>query len=56
MPQKKSIFCITITNTAIINLVKTNEHLLLTDDFKLVSYLENQNFDVINFNHTRPLN
>ena len=41
-----------LTDTGIINLVKDN-YLVLTDDFRLVNYLEKIEVDVINFNHLR---
>jgi len=43
-----------LTDSGIVQLVKDN-YLVLTDDLKLVGYLQNQAIDVINFNHIRPL-
>lgn len=41
-----------LTDSGIVQLVKDN-YLVLTDDLKLVGYLQNQGIDVINFNHIR---
>lgn len=41
-----------LTDSGIVQLVKDN-YLVLTDDLKLVGYLQNQGVDVINFNHIR---
>jgi len=43
-----------LTDSGIVHLVKDN-YLVLTDDLNLVGYLQNQNIDVINFNHIRTL-
>jgi rRNA-processing protein FCF1 len=43
-----------LTDSGIIEAAK-NQHLVLTDDFKLTNFLENMKVDVINFNHIRLL-
>jgi hypothetical protein len=43
-----------LTDSGIVQLVK-DEYLVLTDDLRLVGYLQNRGIDVINFNHIRPL-
>lgn len=44
-----------LTDSGLIELVKDN-YLVLTDDFRLASYMQNVGVDVINFNHIRTLN
>ncbi|MGA9998040.1 MAG: PIN domain-containing protein [Pyrinomonadaceae bacterium] len=44
-----------LTDSGIVDLVK-DQYLVLTDDLKLASYLQNVGIDVINFNHIRPMN
>lgn len=43
-----------LTDSGIVDLVKDN-YLVLTDDLRLVGYLQNMGIDVINFNHIRFL-
>lgn len=43
-----------LTDSGIVQLVRDN-YLVLTDDLKLVRYLQNLGIDVVNFNHIRPL-
>jgi hypothetical protein len=43
-----------LTDAGIIN--AAGKYLVLTDDFKLSSYLESESIDVINFNHIREVN
>lgn len=43
-----------LTDSGIINLARGN-YLVLTDDGRLVGYLQNVGIDVINFNHLRSL-
>jgi hypothetical protein len=43
-----------LTDSGIVQLVRDN-YLVLTDDLKLVGYLQNLGIDVVNFNHIRPL-
>jgi hypothetical protein len=44
-----------LTDSGIIDLVK-DRYLVLTDDLKLVSYLQNVGIDALNFNNIRTLN
>lgn len=44
-----------LTDSGIIELVK-DKYLVLTDDFRLASYLEKVGIDTINFNHVRTSN
>ncbi|HEV7375808.1 MAG TPA: hypothetical protein VGN95_13895 [Pyrinomonadaceae bacterium] len=44
-----------LTDSGVIDLVK-GKYLVLTDDFKLASYLQNVGIDAINFNHIRTSN
>jgi hypothetical protein len=44
-----------LTDSGVIDLVK-NKYLVLTDDLKLASYLQNVGTDVLNFNNIRTLN
>ena len=44
-----------LTDSGIIDLVK-NKYLVLTDDLRLASYLQNVGTDVLNFNNIRTLN
>jgi rRNA-processing protein FCF1 len=44
-----------LTDAGIVELVR-EKYLVLTDDLKLVGYLQNANIDVINFNNIRVLN
>ncbi len=44
-----------LTDAGIIRLVN-NQYLVLTDDFKLSGLLAKKGYDVINFNHIRPIN
>lgn len=44
-----------LTDSGIIDLVK-DKYLVLTDDLKLVSYLQNVGIEAINFNNIRTLN
>lgn len=44
-----------LTDSGIINLAR-GKYLVLTDDGRLVGYLQNVGIDVINFNHLRSLN
>jgi uncharacterized protein YaiI (UPF0178 family) len=44
-----------LTDSGIIDSVK-DKYLVLTDDFKLASYLQNVGIDAINFNHIRTSN
>lgn len=43
-----------LTDTGIINLVQ-GKYLVLTDDLRLATYLQNISVDVINFNHIRVM-
>ncbi|HEX8072717.1 MAG TPA: PIN domain-containing protein [Pyrinomonadaceae bacterium] len=44
-----------LTDAGILNLAQ-GQYLVLTDDFRLVGYLEKHGVDVINFNHIRTMN
>jgi hypothetical protein len=44
-----------LTDSAIVEIAK-GKYLVLTDDFRLAGHLEQQQIDVINFNHIRTLN
>lgn len=44
-----------LTDSGILTLSK-GKYLVITDDFKLASYLQSVEVDVINFNNIRPLN